>query len=684
MEILSLFAQIETSALIDIVIFVGFLIAVVTIGITMSRGGEGSESYFLAGRGLAWWLIGFSLIAANISTEQFVGMSGSAANYVGLAIASYEWMAAVTLVIVGFLFLPQFLKSGIYTIPEFLEKRYNKFSRTVMSIIMMATFVTVNTTAVIYSGAKVYATYFAGREVANIPLNIYTFSWLIGILAATYVFFGGLKACAWADLIQGSALILGGAIVLFFAMQALGEADIAKLEGARTAVVNQMEAEGIQGAERIPSAEELSNEGTWSRFTALNSFKLRMNLPWNDAFVPITALMLGLWIPNLYYWGLNQYIMQRTLGSKSLAEGQKGIVFAAFMKLIIPFIVVFPGIIAFNMFSENMTGKTDPHRTSEIRKSEINKNNDSILAKFEKEKANTNSTTVFPFVQGFIQVHPEKAGEIIQHNARVARCELKTGTLKEQYAQVMDAVKAENKDKATATITQAKPLMGYDYDMAFPLLMSELNVPSGLRGFMLAAILGAVISSLASMLNAASTIFSMDLYKEYINRQSSDASLVWVGRVCVIVFTLAACVIAPFLGHPALGGIFNFIQEFQGFISPGILAVFIFGFISKRAPAACGPTALLMSPAVYGLLKWVFLPEVAFLDRMAITFASVLIVLTILRFVMPRSTPYENVSETKLEIKTSKGALIGGIVVLILTAILYLYFWDYSTPMFPQ
>ncbi len=672
---------------IDVAVFFAFLIAVVAIGIGMSRrkkgDAESSESYFLAGRGLAWWLIGFSLIAANISTEQFVGMSGSAANYVGLAIASYEWMAAVTLIIVGFLFLPQFLKAGIYTIPEFLEKRYNKFSRTVMSIIMMTTFVTVNTTAVIYSGAKVYSTLFAGQEFQGVPLDIYTFSWLIGILAATYVFFGGLKACAWADLLQGSALILGGAIVLWFAMQALGEADLAQIENARQATVIQMRSEGIAGSENIPAADEIAKENIWGRFTALNSFKLRMNLPWKDGILPITALMLGLWIPNLYYWGLNQYIMQRTLGSKSLAEGQKGIVFAAFMKLLIPFIVVFPGMIAFNLFSGDMAGQSDPYRDFVARKAEINKNNDPILADFEAEKAKADSTLVFQQKFGFLEVNPGKSREIIEHNARVAGFELKEGTPKQQYEQVMAAVQQQNKNPETARLSLAKPLMGYDYDAAFPLLMSKLQVPHGLRGFMLAAVLGAVISSLASMLNAASTIFSMDLYKEYLHRGATDKALVGVGRICVIVFTLAACVIAPFLAHPALGGVFNFIQEFQGFISPGILAVFLFGFVSKRAPAACGPTALLMSPAVYALLKWVLLPDMAFLDRMAITFGSVLVVLTLLRLAMPRKEPYANTSETKLEMVTSKTALVGGILVLILTAILYAYFWDYSTPMFP-
>ncbi|MDR0610646.1 MAG: sodium/solute symporter [Planctomycetaceae bacterium] len=696
MECLALFAlapELTTAAIVDLVIFVGFIIIVVTVGISMSRGSEGSESYFLAGRGLGWWLIGFSLIAANISTEQFVGMSGSAANYVGLAIASYEWMAAVTLVIVGFIFLPQFLKAGIYTIPEFLEKRYNRFSRTFMSLIMMITFVTVNTTAVIYSGAKVYSTFFDNQTYFGIPLDIVTFSWLIGILGAIYVFFGGLKACAWADLLQGSALILGGVIVLLFAMNALGNAKPEIIDNAVQTVAIQSDI--TIPAENVAKIKE--NSGGYERFSVLNAHKLRMNLPWNDGVLPITALLLGLWIPNLYYWGLNQYIMQRTLGSRSLAEGQKGIVFAAFMKLIIPFIVVFPGLIAFNLFSGDM-------RVS----ASARENNGVVLEKFESVKNDptgqhlpppknvqywffwvktdpNSQRSVFPFDKDFAKIEQEKATEIVLYNAAVA--EIKTDVseqkLLEQNKQILAEIAKKNATlpKENKIIVE-KELMGYDYDAAFPLLMSKLIPAGGFRGFMLAAMLGAVISSLASMLNAASTIFTMDLYKEYLHRGAGEKTLVFVGRFCVLLFTVTSCLIAPMLNRPELGGVFHFIQEFQGFISPGILAVFLFGFASKRAPAICGPTALIMSPVIYALLKFFLLPDMAFLDRMAITFASVLVVLTVFRITMPRPTPYEPVSKTKIEMQTSRGALLGGILVLVLTAILYIYFWDHETPMF--
>ena len=216
---------------IDILVFVLFVASVIGIGLWKSKdeetGGEkGAQEYFLAGRGLTWWLVGFSLIAANISTEQFVGMSGEAADWLGMAIASYEWMAAITLVVVAFVFLPKFLKSGIYTIPEFLEYRYNTFARTVMAIVTMIILVGVPTASVIFSGAKVISVFFQGQTLFGFDLGSITVGcWIIGVLAAAYVFAGGLKACAWADLIQGAALIVGGGIIAYFALQAIGSAD---------------------------------------------------------------------------------------------------------------------------------------------------------------------------------------------------------------------------------------------------------------------------------------------------------------------------------------------------------------------------------------------------------------------------------------------------------------------------
>ena len=336
---------------IDILVFLSFIAAVIGIGLWKSHGEEtdsehGAQDYFLAGRGLTWWLVGFSLIAANISTEQFVGMSGEAADWLGMAIASYEWLAAITLIVVAFVFLPKFLRSGIYTIPEFLEYRYNTFARTVMAIVTMIILVGVPTASVIYSGAKVISVFFQGQVLFGVDLGDITVGcWIIGVLAALYVFAGGLKACAWADLLQGAALILGGAVIAFLVLQALGKADPEDLMAtARNSEV---------------TAEQLADAGPVQRFFDLNrgelpDGKLHMVRPLDDKKIPWTALLIGLWIPNFFYWGLNQYITQRTLGSKSLAEGQKGVVFAAFLKLLIPFLVVVPGILAFNLFHADL------------------------------------------------------------------------------------------------------------------------------------------------------------------------------------------------------------------------------------------------------------------------------------------------------------------------------------------
>ena len=278
-----------TLSTLDIAVFLGFIAAVIATGILKSRHEKTSEDYFLAGRGLSWWLIGFSLIAANISTEQFIGMSGSAAKWLGLAIASYEWMAAITLVVVAFFFLPKFLRAGIYTIPEFLEFRYNATARSLMALFTVLIYVFVTFAAVVYSGAIVVKTLFGGQHLFGIQINITTASWAIGIIAAIYVTCGGLKACAWADLLQGSALILGGAVVLVLAMRALGNAT----------------------AETIPELANIgANAGTWEKFRTLNEHKLHMFLPRNDPEIPWTALVVGLWIPNFYYWGLNRIIEQ--------------------------------------------------------------------------------------------------------------------------------------------------------------------------------------------------------------------------------------------------------------------------------------------------------------------------------------------------------------------------------------
>ena len=643
----------------DVCVFIGFVVAVVAVGIGMSRRKTDSEGYFLAGRGLSWWLIGFSLIAANISTEQFVGMSGSAANYLGLAIASYEWMAAITLVVVAFAFLPAFLSAGIYTIPEFLEYRYNRAARSVMSLLMVSVYVAVTFPAVVYSGALMIDVLFHGKAFLGLTINLTSASWLIGILAAVYVVAGGLKACAWADLLQGSALILGGALVLFLAMNALGEADPATL--------------GLT-ADTAPS-------GALARFRELNSAKMHMVLPASDKEIPWTALLLGLWIPNFYYWGLNQYITQRTLGSKSLAEGQKGVVFAAAMKLLIPFIIVFPGMIAFNLYRGDM-------------RDEAAKMNQATLDAFESGR-HLGPMTAYPFDRHFAEQHPDIAQRLLEHNrtlaAQIGKKEREHDAKapdrpadKTSLAVINDGI-IEELEKAAAAgannagaetgarITIAKRLIGYQFDSAFALLIKRL-VPQGLRGFMLAAILGAVLSSLAAMLNAASTIFTMDLFRQYIKPDASQGLLVGAGRVCVVVFMAIGCIIAPELNNPKFGGIFKYIQEFQGFLSPGVLAVFVFGLSVKRAPRICGIVGLLLTPVLYGGLK-VLLPGLAFLDRMAVVFFAVLAVMGVLTMIRPLEKPITLPRTDKIELTSSRGALAAGIAVVAATLVLYAVFF---------
>jgi solute:Na+ symporter, SSS family len=504
----------------DISLFVLFFAIVVGVSMYKSRVEKTSEDFFLASRGLIWPLIGLSLIAANISTEHFVGMSGQGATDVGLAVASYEWMAAITLVFVAFFFLPKFLRSGIFTMPEFLEYRYSPVARSIMALYMMIIYVGVTISAVIYSGALTLFTIF--------DLNLLSAVWLIGGIAALYTTWGGLKAVAWADLFQGSTLLIGGIVILFIGLNAVG---------------------GL------------------GNFMTENTDRLHMILPSDHPVLPWTALVIGLWIPNFYYWGLNQYITQRTLAAKTLRQGQLGIIFAAWLKLLIPFIIVFPGIIAVQLYGDQLPSA----------------------------------------------------------------------------------------------------------DAAYPYLIRSL-VPTGLRGFIFAAIAGAVISSLASMLNSASTIFTMDLYKRHIHKSDGDMNAVKIGRITTVVLVVIGCIIAPNLGNPRFQGIFNYIQEFQGFVSPGILAAFVFALAIKRTPAIAGIIALVLSPLCYGILL-VFFSDIAFLNRMAITFFVIIASMGVLTIVRPLSKPVELPVRKDFDMRPTKSVLWLGIAVIFTTISLYIIFW---------
>ncbi len=453
---------------IDLIAFAAFIAAVMGISLYASRKEKGSEDYFLAGRNLSWWLIGISLIASNISTEHFVGMAGKGFE-LGLAIASYEWMAAVTLVVVGLFFLPRFIRSGIYTIPEYLEYRYDHRSRTLMAIFMLVAYIFVALASVLYSGALAMEAIFGLKMIYGV--------WLTGVIAGLYTIYGGLKAVVWSDLLQGITLILGGVFVTLLGAQALGG---------------------------------------WDVFFELSPDKLHTVLPWNHSEMPWVAVFVGgLWIPNLFYWGLNQFITQRTLGAKSIVEGQKGILLAASIKLFIPFIIVFPGIMAYHLYGADV----------------------------------------------------------------------------------------ENPDAA------------------YPTMINTI-VPSGLRGVMFAALFGAVLSSLDSMLNSASTIFTMDIYKKYIKPEADHISLMKIGRIVTLILVLVGCLYAPFIAR--FGSVFNYIQMIWGFISPGIVAVFILGIVYKKASPIAAFSALILGIPLYAVLLIAF-PKLAFLHAMGLTFLVLVI-----------------------------------------------------------
>lgn len=683
-------AIMEINTLIDISVFVAFIAAVIFVGLYKSKNEGGSEDYFLAGRGLSWWLIGISLIAANISTEQFVGMSGSAAGLSGLAIASYEWMAAFVLVLVAFLFLPKFLKSGMYTVPQFLEYRFDATSRTVMSVMMVVVLVSVNTTAVIYSGATVANTVFGSGADMPFEIDITAACWTIGALAAVYVCAGGLKACAWADLLQGSALIIGGSLIAYFAFDALAAKPLAEI--ATTAPVSP------------DTLASLQNAGVFEKFFALNSDKLTMFMPADHPEIPWTALIIGLWIPNFYYWGFNQYIIQRTLGASSLAEGQKGVVFAAALKLIVPFIIVFPGIIAFNLYSaeQNASAMQDQRIMT------TNARNFSPLyfANLDAQKKPFDAAKAAKFFSFDLGKKDESGKKVLtpvldeddiislkaEYDALKASGDLPKVAFKYDRGwananggwtrvagspsakEIVDAWNKLNMQTAAVDADFTKVLYGYKYDSAFGLLISKaLPDGFGLRGFIFAALLGAVVSSLAAMLNAASTIFTIDIYKKFINKSASDKNQVFVGRAAVLIFAAIGCFVAPMLANPKLGGVFTFIQEFQGYLSPGILAVFIFGMFSKKAPRFAGAIGILTSPLVYGILQWQF-GDIAFLNRMAITFACSLLVMALLTLVKPLKQDIVMPVNENMDLTSSLGAKLAGGAVLVACVSLYIIF----------
>ena len=507
----------------DYVIFIGYCLMIIGIGLWVSREKKGhkkdSKDYFLASKALPWWAIGASLIASNISAEQFIGMQGSGFA-MGLAISTYEWMAAATLIIVAIFFLPIFLKKEIYTMPQFLEQRYDNRVRTSLAIFWLVLYIFVNLASVLYLGALSLET------ILNIP-----FMWgVIGLaaFALLYSLYGGLKAVAWTDVVQVVVLILGGLATTILALRLVGDGSIGSgIAALRDAAPDHFHMIFEKGSFMIPDG----SGGTKDAYTDLPG---------------LSVLIGGMWIANIGYWGFNQYITQRALAAKNLNEARNGLVFAGFLKLLMPLIVVVPGIAMFVIVSR-----------------------EGGLGEFTA--AMTDSTT--------------------------------------------DLVKS---------------------DKAYPVLLNLL--PTGLKGLSFAALTAAIVSSLASMINSTATIFTMDIYRNYFNKTASETNLVSTGRIAGVIALILACITAPQLTN--LDQAFQFIQNFSGYVSPVIVAIFIMGIFWKRTTA----NAALIGAVAGILLSWAFgrIEGLPFLDRMGIVFFILIILMVLISMFDSKKTDNAN------------------------------------------
>jgi SSS family solute:Na+ symporter len=554
-------------ATIDIIVFVSYCVLILAIGLYVSRNKDGkkktAEDYFLAGKSLPWWAVGASLIAANISAEQFIGMSGSGFA-LGLAIASYEWMAAITLLVVAKYFLPIFIQKGLYTIPEFIEKRYSTNLKTILAVFWIALFIFVNLTTVLFLGGKALDTVIGTGDGSILIASIIG----LALFAAAYSLWGGLAAVAWTDVIQVVVLIFGGFMMTYYALIFVsGDANswLAGLKDVYNTVPERFSMILSKGEIFTPNGKD-----AW------------WDLP------GLAVLVGGIWVANLYYWGFNQYIIQRTLAAKNLKEGQKGLVFAAFLKLLIPIFVVLPGIIAYVMVLDPATGN------------------------FIKES----------LPSSFLALD----GSIANDNAS-------------------------------------------------PWLIKTI-IPIGLKGLILASLAAAIVSSLASMINSTSTIFTMDIYKSLLNKQATDDQMVKVGRISGFVALMIALVIAPQLG--SLGQVFQFIQEYTGVVSPGILAVFLMGLFYKKATNNAAILGVLISIPIAMYFKiapesWMFV-NIPFMHQMLITCIGTILIIYVISFLEGNKDNPKAIHLSKELFKTSTTFNISAFVVLLITVFLYSFF----------
>jgi SSS family solute:Na+ symporter len=513
----------------DLTIFSLYCLLVLFVGLYVSRTKKGEQKnasdYFLAGRGLPWWIIGTSIIASNISAEQFVGMSGSGFA-IGLGMATYEWIACLGLIIVAKFFIPIFLKKKIYTMPQFLEERFDGRVKTVMAFFWLLVFIFINLTSIIYLGALTI------EKVVGVPMWVGVIG--LALFAAIYSIQGGLKAVAVTDVIQVVFLVAGGLATTYIALNLLGNG------------------EGIgKGFSNLylhhPDKFHLILDKSHPNY---------MDLP------GLSVIIGGLWVANLYYWGCNQYIIQRALAAKSVKEAQYGMIFAGFIKLLIPLLVVIPGMAAFAL------------------------------------------------------------------NAPLERS-----------------------------------------DEAYPWLLDNL-LPVGIKGVAFAALTAAIVSSLASMMNSISTIFTMDLYHAYLRKKAEQKELVKVGRWASFVALLIAVLIAPLLS--GLDQAFQYIQEFTGFISPGALSIFLAGFFYKRATAN-GALAAALSTFVFSFLFKFLFPALPWMDRMGIVFLICCGLIVLLS--SKKGDPEKHIALSRELFKTTPLFNILAIIIILVLVAFYCLWW---------
>ena len=546
---------------IDFLILVFYLILLVGLGLFLSRNKDGKEKtandYFLAGNTLTWWAVGASLIAANISAEQFIGMSGTGFRD-GIAIAAYEVMAAVTLVVIGKFLLPVMLDRKIFTIPQFLRERYNDGVGLAFSILWLFLYVFVNLTSVAWLGAiaieQILGLQGMAVEVFGITISIrMLIIFFLFLVAGIYSIYGGLASVAWTDVMQVTFLVGGGLITAFVALSEMGK---------------------VFGTDALGALSRVYTDLTTGSHATDVHFHLVIQESHNAgafANVPgIAAVVGGVWLTNLGYWGFNQYIIQKGLAAKSIEEAKKGLVFAGFLKILIPFIVVLPGICAYYIMQ-------DP--------------------------------------QAFESLN--LAGKI-----NVA-------------------------------------------DDAYPWLIRNFT-PTGIKGLSFAALAAAIISSLASMFNSTSTLFTMDIYKKYINKEAKDKTLVNTGRmVSVIAAAIALVAVKPLLG--GLDQAFQYIQEYSGFIYPGIIVVFGLGLLWKRASSTAAVwTAILTIPM--GVLFKVVMPNVAFQFRAGYIFIILLTFFVIVSYCSKITESVEPISDTDRKKMLLWAKILGGVGALMIVS----------------